>query len=576
MNIRFKSYYSASKCDFSNKNNTACTAFNNKNLPKNSPSFLGKMPVLLPLLRDTVAFGSKYSFDLKSPRGIPCAYCGNETVSRDEIRYITTLKGQKLADELDRITTINKAHLKPQIVGAIERIEKTAIDNPDKDAQNLLPIAYIRARNRMLIKQTSVYSTVETLAKKVDSKELIDYINKVKSQDILLKPDIGIKELSDFLINKIHIDFRKDIISHVFDIATKNMTSGNTDEWVKIINAISTLPSSKTDPDAYLVKYISQALRKDPKMQNQLFSLNESESALFFTQMLSSICSSAEHIKPFSKNGESSSRNYLVTHSSCNSKRGNVNWKDYMLKKPSRFDSVLKNLNTIAGDLNIAKAVPNFSIPNYLKSVKESISAELEGTQNVGRVENFLSKLSSVAPKKPFKDEANYSNELLCIFRPFLEEKNPKESEAILDKIFSRTVDNIVEHRRKIFLNFMANIPETNDKENIRVFLEQLLQKDRVLKAKRLPKQKINFFTRKFSDMYLENYDKKVKSMHIDMRNPKTNEFITNLRRKVSTLRKPEDFCAKMILDCTNPDGSYNTEMLRKNLEELKPEKSKK
>ena len=211
-----------------------------------------KSPSALQKLRnDKISFG--YEFILKKPRGIPCAYCGSETVSQDEVYYITELKGKELVGELEKFASSKRTQMNQQAREALELFEKTALDNPDKNGAELLPVAYTRARNRMLIKQTGVYSRAEKLAEQIDARNLLRYLKKVKTQDVIIKPDISIEELSAFLTNNTHIEFRKDILSTVLRMAGNNRKIDNVDTWSAIVREISTLPSSKTDPDAYLV-----------------------------------------------------------------------------------------------------------------------------------------------------------------------------------------------------------------------------------------------------------------------------------------------------------------------------------
>src|SRR5699024_10698001 len=144
-----------------------------------------------------------------------------------------------LVGELEKFASSKRTQMNQQAREALELFEKTALDNPDKNGAELLPVAYTRARNRMLIKQTGVYSRAEKLAEQIGARNLLRYLKKVKTQDVIIKPDISIEELSAFLTNNTHIEFRKDILSTVLRMAGNNRKIDNVDTWSAIVREIS-------------------------------------------------------------------------------------------------------------------------------------------------------------------------------------------------------------------------------------------------------------------------------------------------------------------------------------------------
>lgn len=533
-----------------------------------SDSFVRSTSVASKLKRDNISFG--YEFELKKPTGIPCAYCGKDTLSRNDIKEISALKGRALVDKLEKYVLQNPSAMNEQAKKALKLFEKTALDNPQKDGRELLPAAYTRARNRMLIKQMAVYSKTEKLAKKLNSKELLGYISKVKDQDNILNPDISLEELSDFLINKIHVEFRKDILSNVIKIAGKNNDPRRVDLWSDVISTISSLPSSKTDPDAYLVKYISKALRRDPKMENDLVLLSDSEAELFYAKLLSPFVASAEHIKPFSAGGVSSPRNYLVTHAHCNSKRGNKKWSDFMLDSPFRFETVLKNIQTIANSPEIAEQTRGFSIKSYVNKVAKTMINELADVSSDEFVDGFITRLSAVSDNV---SDTSYNESLFKaaqILDSALYSMDENYCSIQLDAYYNRLFASYVQRRKKDFENIINHIDNSADGMLLKNMLDKLMKNDPILTMTSLDS---NALSKLLGDNYDVEYramlDNTIASLDLSENNAETLKMIDVIRRKLPLLKKANAHCLKMLSDVRTKDGEFDTDRLKTMISEI-------
>lgn len=534
----------------------------------NNDLFIRSSSLAHKLSKDKIYFG--YEFELKKPSGIPCAYCGKDTLSRNDIKEISTLKGRTLVDRLENFASQNPSAMNEQARKALKLFEKTALDNPEKNGRELLPVAYTRARNRMLIKQTAVYSKTEKLAKKLNSKELLRYISKVKDQDIILNPDISLEELSDFLINKIHVEFRKDILSNVIRIAGKSNDSRRADLWSDVISTISSLPSSKTDPDAYLVKYISKALRRDPKMENDFVLLSDSEAELFYAKLLAPFVSSAEHIKPFSAGGVSSPRNYLVTHAHCNSKRGNKKWSDFMMRSPSRFDAVLKNLQSIAQDSNISAQTKGFSIKSYVNKVAKTMINELKDVSSDDFVDDFIKSLSGIADNI---SDVSYNESLLKaaqILDSALYSMHENYYDIQLDAYYNRLFASYVQKRKKDFENIINHIDASADGILLKNMLNKLMKNDPILCLAN-PDSKI------LSKLLSDNYDVQYRAMlntaieklGLSQNDEDTQKVVAIVKRKLPLLKKPNAHCLKILSDVRTNDGKFDINKLKSTIYEI-------
>lgn len=557
------------KCDRGNSSTPFCLR---KNLLERTPEsdiFSRKMSISARLQADRIPFG--YDFDLKRFKDIPCAYCGKEVLSQEGVQYMSALKGNQLVSELERFSLQSPSRLSSNESKALALFEKTALDNPDKNGRELLPIAYTRARNRMLIKQTSVFSRIEKYAKEVRSNELLDYIAKVKNQDVVINPDISPEELSDFLVNKIRVEYRKEILANVINIAGRQTDPKHADTWSKIISAASSMPSSKTDPDAYLVKYISKALRRDQKMENELVLLSDNEAELFYVKLLAPFASSAEHIKPYSDNGESSYSNYLIAHSHCNSRRGNRKWSEYMLSSPERFEHVLHNLKAISSNKHIEDNAADFSIKSYINEVTKTIKSELDDVSDLPRVCEFMDKLTNLASNYTFNRRGKESLITAArIVETILHESNDSNVGRNLEKYLYRTFFRYKQDRKKTFDNLISHLRDFGDEKRLKAMVCELKHKDDILAMESLNHR---LLLKILSDEYNINYDSRLSRMIEDLKLNSNSDSVKSsvalIKKKLTPLRKQDAYSMKLILEARQNRGKHDISSLHSRINDI-------
>jgi chorismate mutase len=348
-------------------------------------------------IRDNLTFG--YGFDLKKVKDVPCAYCGEDAVSTADIQSLSKLKGNALANKLSEYLEEGHSVLNKIDKAAIERIIEIAQDNPDKTGRQLLPVIFVDARKHLIIKQQGVFFRVEKLASSIDSAPLKSFIQEVKSQDKILEPNISLSELSDFLLREQQIKYRKEIVETVLQLKKESgKKKAQNEKWGQVIEEIGKLPSSKNDEDAYLVKYVAKAIKKNIRSENDdiIYELTESPD-IFYARILSPILSSAEHVKPYSDEGVCSASNYLLTHSYCNHLRGNEPWAKYMIKHPEKLDKVVENLAYVNDKIlhkNYDTKYPD--LKNYIPYIINTLKLEIEEYINMDIFKRFNSSLNQI------------------------------------------------------------------------------------------------------------------------------------------------------------------------------------
>ena len=98
-----------------------------------------------------LSFG--YNFALKQVKGIPCAYCGKDVLSREDLHEMIHLKGSELVDRMNGYFHQAPDKMSDSQRRAFKILKETALEHPDKTAEELLPILFVDSRER-LIKKT--------------------------------------------------------------------------------------------------------------------------------------------------------------------------------------------------------------------------------------------------------------------------------------------------------------------------------------------------------------------------------------------------------------------------------------
>ncbi len=507
-----------------------------------------------------------YYFKLKQIKGVPCAYCGKPMLTRGDIKKITTLRGVELVNEIEKFVSQNPSAFSSNTKEAIKSFELLAMSFPQKNGKEILPIAYTVSRTRMIHKQLDIYNKVLEYASEIGCQELTDYINKVKEQDVILKPDISMEDLSNFLINKIQVEYRKGVISNVVHIVGKFSKKENIDSITNLISIISRLPSSKTDPDAYLVKYISKALRKDPKIDNQFVSMADDEAILFYSTLLLPCLSSAEHVKPYSDNGKSNPSNYLATHVWCNSKRESTKFSKFVTENPVVLRNILKYLRYIYPSNN-QKTYP----VKYFNDIRANLNTELDCVKDNQVVASFLNELNSLHLKPhstiyTATDKNTIASVVELVNSAIASDLGHHNRDAALDNLYEQCINSYVNSRREKIAKLIKKLDNDADSSLIFFVYKQM--------ESLTPSLFIDKSKNELNDILSDNFIYNQKQLLQDsIRTFLGDEFenfnqdrLMGIIKKVCFKKTPELFCIKVLLNSKNNDGSYDFSKISKYL----------
>lgn len=513
-----------------------------------------------------------YTFDLKNHRGLPCAYCGDTMLTKRDVDDLVSLKGKKLASRLGMYLGQGRGNISQKHLDAIEFVKLVAKEYPNKTAAEILPIVYVRARNKMILKQAQVYSRIEKLGQSVNSDDLIEYISKIKKQDKPIPSDISIEELSYFLIHKTYIKYRKEVIGTITKFAKEQSNSQNNEVWKRIFYESTTLPSSSNDSDALLVKLVSQALRHDPKGNNDIVSINDDAAAVFYSNLLTEFMPTVEHIKPQSNNGADSSSNFLAVHSHCNGKRGSAPFSTYVSKNPDILHNILNYMSYIKSE-NLSK-VSKFSKIRYLEGINNRLKQELSTLSKNQDVKNFLNSLdeicyvtkSKIAPPTDPRILRVVPSILVSKIKNFDEGKNlNREFDNLLLELFAKLKTGIgISYRSAI------SKLESENKVFASLELKRRMQKDELLNMKKINHLKLNtILSDSYIKMHADSLEKELRRLLARDGDKTYEEFINTLVSNLYDFKSIEGYCIKVLLYSRDENGNYRKDKVYSALNEL-------
>ena len=512
-----------------------------------------------------ISFG--YSFDLKRPKGIPCAYCGKPTVVQEDIIRLTKLKGKELIDEIESITSNDSIVLTALNLAEISTIKNIILQYPNLDAKDIMPIVYVKCRDKMIQKQLAIYDELEVLTKTLNCPELDNYIEQVKKQDLIINQDISLEELTDFLKNKSHIEFRKDVISNIIKLSGKYITNETVDTWASAVKTISKLPSSKTDADTHLVKLISQSLRDTPNSYNFPHSSTD-KAAKFYRNLFLRYLSSAEHITPHSMDGKCAPSNYLVAHTYCNMIRSSKPLFEYSSCNPEVYDNIINYLKYVSMSLKNAINLHEFRNKQYIQDVKKNLASQFYGHTDNDDVKKFLNELKNIYWLTDSNILTFYSDDVrnssAKLFNDILSSTNCNKQYEMLDQLYLNSKKRVKESITTNINHMVNNLDSEKDKRLILIL-------DHYLKAKcvdtlfDISNQDLNNM---LSDSFISNYRsvlfniiKKLLGKDCDKYSDK---YLQKVARQISIKKTPDVYCLKILLTAKEKCGKYNIPMIIK------------
>lgn len=311
-----------------------------QNVKENQTNYqtnFGMINPFAPRLKDTfeVSFTARdhcstQNFKVKEIANLRCPACGLIMLTEDQIsmyvRDVGTKKGQELVDTLekyeDESVMTNKPSLDKTGFGIYRPIKKEIVDvykrlaleNPNEDLYGLTKIEAQRCIGELIAEQMEIIVEIEEYIK-------ANYFDE--EQEALLK------KVSEYT-KQIKGESKDTFARKKFIYAMRN--SVNTPEQKKEMEAIaSKMPTSENDINSFFVKYAKAATNA------------KDIASKFVNQSIPT----AEHIIPKAAGGKDRLSNYICDCGDCNSRRGHVDFYNWLQTLPEFEDRLQLYVNDV-------------------------------------------------------------------------------------------------------------------------------------------------------------------------------------------------------------------------------------
>jgi len=320
------------------------------------------------LPKDTleISFGSSHcsvqNFEVKNIGNLHCPACGlvmlNEKQINSFANEISYLKGEDLVKALEKyedesVITKKEARdktrhgifrpIKKQIVDVIKNL---AQENPDLSLAQLVSKHAKECIDSLISKQLIVFDELENyinenIDNEAEKKELLENLNKYRSQAKGEGDD-------DFSRKRFIFDIKKGVV--------------NPKQKAEVEKIASKLPTSENDVNSFFVKY-----SKKEKMNSKLIA----------ERLVNTSKPTAEHLIPRSKGGKDRISNYICDCAECNSKRGNMDFYDWIQTLPNFEERLQAYIYDVQDAIDGEQLSPRYD--SYIEQVIDTIGTISEG-----------------------------------------------------------------------------------------------------------------------------------------------------------------------------------------------------
>ncbi len=329
----------------------------------------GMINPFAPRLKDTfeVAFTARdhcstQNFRIKEIPNLRCPACGLIMLTEVQIsmyvKDIGTKKGQELVSALekyeDESVMTNKPSLDKTGLGIYRPIKKDIVDiykklaleYPNEDLYGLTKIEASKCINELIVQQMKVI------------RELEGYIGANYTEE---EKKVLLKKVEEY-VKQIKGESKDTFARKKFIYAMRNSVSN--EKQKKEMEAIaSKMPTSENDINSFFVKYAKAA------------TCAKDIASKFVNQSIPT----AEHIIPRALGGKDRLSNYICDCGDCNSKRGHMEFYDWLQTLPGFEDRLQLYVNDVreAIDADFFRDYPEYD--TYIEKVIETLAEVSEG-----------------------------------------------------------------------------------------------------------------------------------------------------------------------------------------------------
>lgn len=301
-----------------------------------------------------------HNFEIKNIKNLRCPVCGLIMLSDEQINQfvndIRDKRGYDLVDALEKyeddsiFTGVEqnppRSIYREQKQEIVDIIKNLAIQYPKKSLSELVEFEAQKRIGALIQTQLETVKELENYVKSSNASRA----EKAQINDIISEFKKEIEGLGENQFS------RKRFIYALSNVVSDRTTQG------KITEIARKLPTSEQDVNSWFVKYSKP--------------LKSHEIAKKFVQQS---VPSAEHLQPRSKDGANSIKNYICDCADCNSKRGNVEFDEWMRTIPNfkeKLQNYLQDVQNAIDKGQISRSYDSY-IDNIIETIKKLSNGEI-------------------------------------------------------------------------------------------------------------------------------------------------------------------------------------------------------
>ena len=305
---------------------------------------------------------TKAHFELKTIEDMKCPCCGEIMMTpkrqRIFVKDVAGKKGQGLEEALMQVYEFYK----PTEAEVVDRIISVSKQKPNLNLQEIVKQEAPKQRKSLEKKQRIVIEKMRNVAKG---------LKKESKNDVFILLDNALTNIK-FSTDERHFK-RGEIIAGLKEIEEKR---GKEPTFKTLQKCAHDLPSTHTSPEAFFVKY---ARRPEREIAQRLV-----DPAIIST----------EHINPVCEDGEDNTGNYIPMCRTCNSKRSNIPYSEWLKTHPEMKQNLQEFINFIDGVIKEGNFANAGEYETYVDDIIKAFARETEGELILQRPDNIPVDLS--------------------------------------------------------------------------------------------------------------------------------------------------------------------------------------
>lgn len=293
-----------------------------------------------------ISFTGKTEDLLRTIGNVSCPCCGVKMLTKEGFDKISKeLSGRNCAQNYVKVLNNYEEYMHKPEKEVFHRFRDWASDKPKEKLETFMQESRESSLENCKLQKTEKINKLNQMVSDIDAELGAEFVKMTAAY-----------EKSPYNTEDDMKDVRKWVISDVENL--ENKIEDKT-KFKSLMKEAQSLPTSKNNADAFIVKYAS------------------SDSLKVGKRLLKLSVGTIEHIKPQAKGGKDKLDNYLLECGECNHTRGEIPLDDWVEDHPEMKVNIQKYFDEIIEKINSGNLK---GLENYPNTVKGAIMAQSKGT----------------------------------------------------------------------------------------------------------------------------------------------------------------------------------------------------